>query len=132
MIFEALIKGEIEGALLRLSPELEAMTYWDQYNNVYRYEDDFNMRVYFPAILKRKKITAEGDIWQFEYALPYADSTQSFDNERLKPSYKATLYVFPKGTTLGDYTDKSVIKMEIDDIDITGNIYDLLYIEPVR
>ncbi|MBF4695976.1 hypothetical protein, partial [Fusibacter ferrireducens] len=133
VIFEAVIQGEIEGALLRLSPELEAMTYWDKYNNVYRYEDDFHKRVYFPIHLKRVKQTAEGVLWQSEYALPYADSTQSYENQRLKPSYKATLYVIPKGVDWhGDYTTEGLIQMEIDDIDITGNIYDLLYIEPVR
>ena len=133
VIFEALIQGEIEGALLRLSPELESMTYWDKYNNLYRYEDDFHMKVYFPVHLKKVGSTAEGDLWQYEYALPYADSTQSFENERLKPSYKATLYVIPKGVDWhGDYTTKGLIQMEIADIDITGNIHDLLYIEPVR
>ncbi len=133
VIFEALIHGEIEGALLRLSPELESMTYWDKYNNLYRYEDDFHMKVYFPVHLKKVKSTAEGDLWQYEYALPYADSTQSFENERLKPSYKATLYVIPKGVDWhGDYTTKGLIQQEIANIDITGNIHDLLYIEPVR
>ena len=133
VIFEALIQGEIEGALLRLSPELESMTYWDKYNNLYRYEDDFHMKVYFPVHLKKVGSIAEGDLWQYEYALPYADSTQSFENERLKPSYKATLYVIPKGVDWhGDYTTKGLIQMEIADIDITGNIHDLLYIEPVR
>lgn len=132
VIFEALIKGEIEGALLRLSPELEAMTFVDANNNIYRYEDDFDTKVYFPVHLEKKSTAEDGDLWQFEYALPYASSTKSLEDVRLKPPYKAMLYVFPKGTILGNYGDERVIKLEIDDIDITGNIYDLLFIEPIR
>ncbi len=132
VIFEAEIMGELEGACLRLSPELESMSYIDPYGNIYRYEDDLGYKVHFPLRLKRIKVEGEKSTWQIEYYLPYAPSTKDEADKRLRGSYKATLYVYPKGSQVGAGTGEGILTESIDDIEITGNIYDHVYSQPVR
>ncbi len=60
---------------------------------------------------------------QWEYYLPLAPSTKDWDNRRLRPQYRMTVTVY-KGESFAEYV--------IDDIDITGNVYDLTYIQPKR
>jgi hypothetical protein len=57
----------------------------------------------------------------WEYHLPLAPSSKDWDNNRLRPQYRMTVTAY-KGTDTATYV--------IDDIDITGNIYDLTYIQP--
>jgi hypothetical protein len=59
----------------------------------------------------------------WEYALPLAPDTKSWDNRRLSSPYMLAVYAY-KGQTAAVYV--------IDDIDVTGTIYDLTYIQPVR
>ena len=121
VVFEAIIKGDVDYAVLRLSPELEAMTFKDIYGNIYRYEDDFGKKVYFPVQMTRN---IHSDKWKFEYSLPYAASTKSLDNKRLRSSYRAILYVYPKG-------NENPVISTIEDIEITGNIFDNIYFQPI-
>jgi hypothetical protein len=108
---------------IRFSPELEAMQFRDVHGNTYDYLEDFGFQyVSFPKIFILDSAEKENDTY-WEYVLPLAESTKSWDNTRLKNPYKMEVTAW-KGT-------KSV-KYVIDDIDVTGNIYDLTYIQPIN
>jgi hypothetical protein len=116
--------GYADKIVIRFSPELEAMNFTDENGKVYKYEDYFNKRVLFPAAATFELDGTKNDntlIW--EYALPLAKSTKSWANARLRLPYKVTATVY-RGT-------KFVTK-EIDDIELTGNVYDLTYIQPMN
>ena len=111
--------GDPERVTIRFSPELEAMHYTDPNGNSYDYaEDFFGYDVVFP---EDSTFTMTGNHISWEYYLPLALSTKSMDNNRLRPQYRMTVTAY-KGNASATYT--------IDDIDITGNIYDLTYIQP--
>jgi hypothetical protein len=90
---------------------------------VYKYKDDIEYEVYFPedstAILNS---SVKNNKVSWEYILPLAPSTKSWEDKRLKSPYKMIVTAW-KG-------NNSVI-YEVGDIDITGNIYNLIYIQPV-
>jgi len=111
--------GDPERVTIRFSPELEAMHYTDPNGNAYDYADDFfGYDVEFP---EDSTFTAPGNHIAWEYYLPLAPSTKSMDDRRLRSQYRMTVTAY-KGEASVTYT--------IDDIDITGNIYDLTYIQP--
>ena len=107
---------------IRFSPELEAMRYRDQYNNWYDQKEDFGIDyTSFPKTFMLDNTKKENQIY-WEYVLPLTESTKSWEDKRLKNAYYMEVTLW-KG-------EKSV-KYVIDNIDITGNIYDLTYIQPV-
>ncbi len=114
------------------SPDLEAMTYTDKFGNVYHYEDDIYETVNFPMVLKcvSKDLEADTSTWKGEYILPLADSTLDFDDVRKYPSYwlKGETYYTDTYEEDGDVIYKA--HKSIDDLEITGNIYDLIEIQP--
>lgn len=111
--------GDPERVTIRFSPELEAMQYTDPSGNSYDYADDFfGSSVVFP---EDSTFTMQGNHISWEYHLPLAPSTKGWDNNRLRPQYRMTVTAY-KGNASVDYV--------INDIDITGNIYDLTYIQP--
>jgi hypothetical protein len=59
---------------------------------------------------------------QWEYTLPLAPSTVGWDDTRKTPHYYMTVTAWK-----GEYSDTYTVS----DIDITGNIYDLTYIQPL-
>lgn len=115
--------GYADKVVIRFSPELESMKFTDKFGNVYDHKEKFGYYIDFPedstAILN-DKIKDNHVFW--EYVLPLAPSTKSADDKRLKPPYKMIVTAW-KGN--------SSVTYEIDDIDITGNIYDHIYIQPV-
>ena len=114
--------GYADRVEIRFSPELEAMQYTDIYGNVYDYNRDYDLNyVYFPQTFALDNTQKDGHIY-WEYILPLANSTKSWDDRRLRPPYSMTVTAY-KG-------EKSVV-YTISDIDITGNIFDLIYIQPV-
>jgi hypothetical protein len=115
--------GGADKLVIRFSPELESMQYTDIYGNVYDYAEFFGKYVDFP---KDSTFILDGSMKDnyiyWEYTLPLAPSSKSWEDKRLRAQYKMIVTAY-KG-------DKS-ISWEIDDIDITGNVYDLTYIQPV-
>ncbi|MBE0449380.1 MAG: hypothetical protein IBX70_00910, partial [Clostridia bacterium] len=109
--------GNPEFANLRWSPGLEQMVYTDAMGHVHSYEDTFGYTVNFPLLLNQ----VSTDLWEIEYILPLANHTLNWDNSRTAPPYYLEVEV-KKGTV--------VKKERLEDIDITGNIYDLLYLQP--
>lgn len=97
------------------------MTFTDIHGSTYDYSRDFfGYYVNFPA---DSTLTVTNNHAHWEYYLPLAPSSKDVNGIRLRPQYRMTVTAY-KGT----YTDTCVI----DDIDITGNIYDLTYIQPLN
>ena len=109
--------GEPDNIIIRFSPELEAMTYVNDQGHVFLYEDMTGEKINFPLYMTSyDKIN-----WHISYILPLADSSKTMDNERRHPSYWMSITLI-KGDTRITYL--------IDDLDITGNTLDRLYLEP--
>jgi len=107
---------------IRFSPALESMQFTDQDGNQYDYLQDYGLQyVYFPVSFTLDG-GAQDNHLQWEYALPLAPSTVGWDDIRKKPQYYMTVTAWK-----GEYS----VTYTISDIDITGNIYDLTYIQPV-
>ena len=109
--------GSPEKIEVRFSPELEAMMYVDPKGNRYDYREMVGYYVGFPY---QPAVNENKAVW--EYILPLAPSTKDWDNNVLRSPYwmKVTAY---KGSSSDTYM--------ITDINITGNVYDLIYIQPV-
>ena len=117
--------GFAEKVVIRFSPELEAMSYTNELNQTYDYKEDFfGYYVEFP---RDSSITTKEpkafDSFHWEYNLPLAPSTKTWDDVRRREPYKMTVYAY-KGDDCEIY--------EVADIEITGNIYDLTYIQPIN
>jgi len=114
-------KGDPEKVVIRFSPELESMYYTDPNGHTHDYSKDFfGYYVRFP---QDSTLTVTDNHAYWEYYLPLAPSTKNWDDRRLRPQYRMTVTAY-KGDITAEYV--------IDDIDITGNIYDLTYIQPKR
>ncbi len=122
---EIWILGIADRAVIRLSPQLEAMTYTNSSGHTYNYSDDFfGYEVKFP---EDSTLSPKTEFWVFtefdwNYALPMCDETIGWDNSRNSTPYVMQITIFDKSGNSIEHT--------IDDIDITGNIYELLYPQP--
>jgi len=103
---------------IRFSPELESMEYTDPYGNVYSYEEFAGKTETFPLV-----IIPDGKVATRDYMLPLTESSVDWDNVRRKPPFWMEVKAY-KGDIARTYV--------IDDIDITGNIFDCTYIQPLR
>ena len=113
--------GDPDRIVVRFSPELEAMAFTDVNGSTYDYSKDFlGYYVNFPTD-STLSVTNNHAYW--EYYLPLAPSSKDVNGNRLRPQYRMTVTAY-KGTYANTYV--------IDDIDITGNIYDLTYIQPLN
>ena len=94
------------------------MQYIDENGNMYDYKEDFNLDyVSFPYIIELDNTRKVNETY-WEFVLPLAKSTKSWDDQRIRNPYYMEVTAW-KGTTS--------VKYLIDDIEITGNIYDLTY-----
>lgn len=119
------VLGRAEKAEIRLSPELEAMTYVNSRGHQYSYADDFfGEEVRFPedSTIYPDNQSLILTRFSWTYSLPMCDETVGWDNERKKSSYYMKIKVYDKNGNSIEYI--------LDDIDITGNIYELLYPQP--
>ena len=114
-------QGDPDKVVIRFSPELEAMSFRDPKGNIYDYSTDFfHYYVDFP---QDSTFVPVNNHLTWEYNLPLAPSTKDWDDVRKKPQYKMTVTAWKEAVSV-TYT--------VDDIDVTGNTYDLSYIQPVR
>ncbi|MZQ97511.1 MAG: hypothetical protein GT601_07525 [Acidaminobacter sp.] len=114
MKLELEAEGEPISVTCRMSPELEAMVYEDPNGRVYRYEEAFGEEVAFPLELS----AAGNGFWRADYKLPLAPSTLGWTDHRLKSPYWIEFTV-----TWPDL----VRQYRFDNIEITGNVYDLIF-----
>jgi hypothetical protein len=109
---------------VEFSPELQAMQFTDKYGNGYDYKDAIGHYVSFPLQLNMTSANTA----TIEYALPLAPSTKDENNNRLRAGYWMKLTAY-KGGTAKTYILDGTPGNEL--IEITGNIYDQIYIQPV-
>jgi hypothetical protein len=121
VVFTAEIKGQPDHVYLTLSPELEAMTFINRLGQTYQYKTETGYEVRFPLQLQKQSETGNLSVWSVTYVIPLCNETLSEDDLRVRPSYFAQV-VASKG--------ESKRYAEINDIDITGNIFDHLYMQP--
>ncbi len=102
---------------IRFSPELENMNYRNARGQHYSYREEFGYEVDFPL----SAVKRSDGIWRASYILPIAPSTVDWDGERLREPYRV------------EYTVKfdDEVKVLERNIDITGNIYELMYVRPI-
>ena len=119
-----MVLGNPDEIVIRFSPELEAMQYTNSLGQNYRYIDEIGYDVDFPVnMVKSAENTGNPNLskWTVSYILPLCKETLTYDDVRRSAPYWLKVEAH-KG---------SVIKSEtITDIDMTGNIYDLLYTQP--
>ncbi|MBN2558893.1 MAG: hypothetical protein JXB33_09085 [Clostridia bacterium] len=112
-------------AVIRFSPELEAMSYTNSKGHTYDYaEDFFGEYVLFPGDSTLVANNGYGTqyLYLWDYILPMCPETIGWDGIRRRSSYSMTV-------TVHGYNGKTET-ISINDIDITGNIYNLLYPQP--
>lgn len=122
----AVVEGPAARAVIRLSPELEAMVYTNSSGHTYFYDNDFfGYTVKFPKDSKLEPVSIENGttIFRWEYSLPLCDETVGWNDKRILEPYKLGFRVYDH---VGRH--RTVI---IEDIDVTGNIYELLYPQPL-
>lgn len=113
--------GYADKVEFRLSPALEAMYYNDGNGNQYDYYDYFNKRLSFPADSTFALNSAVKDnTFTWEYCLPLAPSTISWDNNTLGSPYYITVTIFKGGVS---------ISQTISDINITSNVYEITHVQ---
>jgi hypothetical protein len=106
---------------IRFSPELEAKTYTDAHGNVYDMKADFDIDyTTFPKVINIDN-TIKDNTTEWKYILPLAKDTKTWDDVRLRTPYRMIVKAW-KGTVSREAV--------IDDIDITGSIYDLIDMQP--
>jgi hypothetical protein len=122
---EAFTVGSPNKVELDLSDALKAMKFVDDKGNEYKYKDFVKYEVKFP--LEFEKIS--DNHWKVEYILPLAKNTLSFEDKRLRDPYELIVKA-SKGSSSIRYTiDKN---SKGGGIEITGNIYDHIYIQKKR
>ena len=118
-------RGLPDKVTLELEAPLEAMTYTDTKGREYAYKDELGYEVLFPIIFRKSTVNN----YNIEYILPFANSTIDWKNQRKRPPYQ--LYV----TLIKDGRSRTIV---IGDdpgepkIDVTGNIFDLIYNQPAK
>lgn len=125
IVIEATVKGRVDTAVIRLSPQLEAMTYTNSSGYTYEYKNDFfGYSVEFPKDSKMNFESVSNGVktYSWEYSLPLCDETIGWDGGRKSDAYIIKLEVWDENRN-----SKTLV---LDDIDITGNIYELLYPQP--
>ena len=120
-----LTEGGADKVIIRFSPELEAMTYRPEGRNyVYDMKEDYGIDyTYFPhdTTFSLDPSKDKNEVY-WEYYLPLAKDTLDWEGRRVKPSYFMTVYAY-RGDKCSTYT--------INDIEITGTVHDIIYIQPV-
>ncbi|MDO8685566.1 MAG: hypothetical protein Q7J78_02735 [Clostridiales bacterium] len=118
-------KGFAEKVVVRFSPELESMEWNGTNGRYYDYAEDFTgYYVFFPedsTFLLDPEMEENSLSW--EYTLPIAPDTLSWEGDRLHYPYSMTVTISGDGLE-SVYT--------IDNIEITGNVYDLIYLDPMN
>ncbi len=119
---EAEVIGFPEKVEMRLTPELEAMTYTNSQGDTYTYEELIGQTVLFPVQLKKQEdLSAGRSRWVATYILPMAPETMSWEDQRLRSAYWLEVTAHKSGGQHG---------LRLEGIELTGNTSQLLYSQP--
>jgi len=114
------LEGYADKVIIDFPDGLGKMTYTDKLGYTYSYREDVGYTVSFPYEIKIDP-TLKDPLISWNYILPLVDSTASWNNTRLKQPYTIRIKAI-KGTYEVTQDKK---------IDITGNVDDLIFIQPV-
>ncbi|MBI9013859.1 MAG: hypothetical protein JEZ08_16615 [Clostridiales bacterium] len=115
---EANVIGKPDSVTITMSPELTATVYTNKQGHTYRHDADFGLPIEsFPLYM------FSNNEYNFarEYILPLADWTLGYDEVRRRGRYWITVTAI-KGATVKTFI--------VTDIELTGNIHDLIYYQP--
>jgi hypothetical protein len=119
--------GYVRNMVVRLSPQLESMQYTNSEGYTYDYSDDFfGYYVDFP---EDSTVEPDYSMWglpyaQWDYIIPLCNETIDWSGTRVRQPYEMTI------TVNGRRGESQVVT--IDDIDITGNTFELLHPQPLN
>lgn len=118
-------RGNPDQVKLRLEAPLEAMRYTDPKGNLYDYKEELGYEVSFPINFMPSDVNK----FNLDYILPFANSSIDWTDQRKRPPYKLYVTLIKDGRTriitIGDDAGES-------NIDLTGNIFDLIYNQPAK
>jgi hypothetical protein len=116
--------GNPDKVTMRLSPELEAMSFTDGNGKTFTYQESFGKTVDFPLEFTKE----EDNLWTCDYILPLAPSTMSWEDDRLREAYEIIVTAHKNGRT----ATFKFCQEEGNEIEITGNTTNLIYVQPGR
>ncbi len=118
-------RGNPDQVKIRLEAPLEAMRYTDPKGNVYDYKEELGYEVSFPINFTISDVNK----FNLDYILPFANSSIDWMDQRKRPPYKLYVTLIKDGRTriitIGDDAGEA-------NIDLTGNIFDLIYNQPAK
>ncbi|SHJ36439.1 hypothetical protein [Lutispora thermophila] len=114
------LEGYVDKVIIDFPDGLDRMTYTDKLGYTYSYREDVGYMVSFPYEIEIDPTLKDPEI-SWSYILPLVDSTVTWNNIRVKQPYTIRITAI-KGTY-------EVIQEK--KIDITGNVDDLIFIQPV-
>ena len=115
------LKGYANMVIIDFPDGLGSMNYRDKLGYDYSYKEDVGYTVSFPLEIPIDP-SLKDPVITWEYILPLVNSSASWENIRLKQPYTITVKAI-KG---------SHMVTQNKNIDITGNIDDLIFIQPVE
>ncbi|MFA7674423.1 MAG: hypothetical protein WCY62_11285, partial [Clostridia bacterium] len=116
------IKGRVTKVEILFSDELKKKIYTDKYGVSYDYLDFFDNYDYLPSDTVIEGLYETGYDHIHTYILPLCASTIGYDDIRIKDPYTVTIKAY----------NEENCREYIYSLDMTGNIYDLLYVQPVH
>lgn len=115
------LEGYVDKVIIDFPDGLDRMNYRDKLGYDYSYKEDVGYTVNFPLEVPVNP-TLKDPVITWEYILPLVDSTATWENVRAKQPYTINIRAI-KGSYEVAQTKK---------IDITGNVDDLIFIQPVE
>lgn len=115
------LEGYADKVIIDFPDGLDRMNYRDKLGYDYSYKEDVGYTVNFPLEVPVNP-TLKDPVITWEYILPLVDSTATWENVRVKQPYTINIKAI-KGSYEVTQTKK---------IDITGNVDDLIFIQPVE
>lgn len=112
------VVGEPDEVVVDMSEPLKQMTYINSYGHVYHHREFGFPEVVYPLALSTEDLS----LYTTEIILPLAKSTKDYDDNRKSNKYQIIITA-RKGSI------ERIFKVEID---LTGNIHDLIYLQPME
>lgn len=114
------IAGRVRNLTVNFSDELKSHVYQDGYGNIYDYAELLGNYDMCPKDVLLEGIWDNGYEFTKTYILPLCPDSIDLDGNRIRDKYSITVKASNEKNT---YTKEYLI-------DITGNIYDFLYVQP--
>lgn len=117
---KAMVSGRVTDIEVLFCNQIMSRLYTDKQGNVYDYADLLGSYDMCPKPIHIQGLWNQGYMLENTYILPLCPSTLTFDNDRIKDKYWVTIKAYNEKK----YDEKIYF------LDMTGNIYDFLYVQP--